>query len=139
MEFVTTDENRSEDTPENTLWVVAETTEEIEETVEVEGRRSGGDRGGGFGIPGRVFESAQVIAKHKRVPLDAKALKAQMQGMLSVVNELFDQTTTQTGLQLDEVELSVEINAEGQLSLVGNGGKLGNKGGIKLKFVRSPK
>ena len=138
-----TDENTSENTPEstseNTLWVVAETTEEIEETVEVEGRRSGGDRGGGFGIPGRVFESAQVIATRKRVPLDAKALKVQMQGMLSVVNELFDQTIAQTGLQLNEVELSVEINAEGQLSLVGNGGKLGNKGGIKLKFVRSPK
>ena len=129
-----TDENTSE----NTLWVVAETTEEVEETVEVEGRRSGGDRGGGFSIPGRVFESAQVTAQRKRVPLDAKALKAQMQGMLSVVNQLFDQATTQTGLQLNEVELSVEINAEGQLSLVGNGGKLGNKGGIKLKFVRSP-
>ncbi len=120
----------------NTLWVVAETTEVVEEEVEVEGRRGGVDRGGGFNIPGRVFEAAQVVVTRKRVPLDAKALKAQMQGMLAVVNELFDQATTQTGLQLNEVELSVEINAEGQLSLVGNGGKLGNKGGIKLKFVR---
>lgn len=126
-------------TGENTLWIIAETTEEIEVPVEVEGRRGGVDTGGGFGIPGRVFEAAQVVTGQKRVPLDAKALKAQMQGMLSVINDLFDQATVQTGLQLDEVELSVEINAEGQLSLVGNGGKLSNKGGIKLKFVRSPK
>jgi hypothetical protein len=41
-----------------------------------------------------------------------------------------------TGLQLDEVELSVEINAEGQLSIVGKGGKLGNSGGMTLKFMR---
>lgn len=122
---------------DNTLWVVAE-AEVVEETVEIEGRRSGVDTGGGFGPSRRVFEAAQTIAQRKRVPLDAKALKAQMQGMLTVVNELFDQASSRTGLQLNEVELSVEINAEGQISLVGSGGKLGNKGGITLKFVRSP-
>jgi hypothetical protein len=120
---------------ENTLWIVAE-TEATEETVEMEGRRDGGfDTGGGFGRS-RAFEAMKTVAKRQRVPLDAQALKAQMQGMLAVVNDLFDQATTSTGLQLNEVELSVEINAEGQLSLVGNGGKLGNTGGITLKFVR---
>ncbi len=127
----------NEMTDDNTLWVVTE-AEVVEETVEIEGRRSGGDTGGGFGPTRRVFEAAQTIAQRKRVPLDARALKAQMQGMLTVVNELFDQASSRTGLQLNEVELSVEINAEGQISLVGNGGKLGNKGGITLKFVRSP-
>ncbi len=56
--------------------------------------------------------------------------------MLAIVNDLFSQADTSTGLRLDEVELSVGISAEGQLSLVGNGGKLGNTGGIKLKFTR---
>jgi len=37
---------------------------------------------------------------------------------------------------LDEVELSVEINAQGQVSIMGNGGSLSDKGGIKLKFKR---
>lgn len=124
---------------EDTLWIVAETetVEEVSEPIDIEGRRSSGDTGGGFGPPRRVFEAARVAVERKRVPLDAKALKTQMQGMISTVNDLFEQATTQTGLQLNEVELSVEINAEGQLSLVGNGGKLGNKGGITLKFSRS--
>ncbi|MEO0458917.1 MAG: hypothetical protein AAF152_20375 [Cyanobacteria bacterium P01_A01_bin.114] len=123
-------------TDENTLWIVAE-TEVAEETVEIEGRRDGGfDTGGGFG-PTRSIEAIKTVAKRKRVSLDAQALKSQMQGMLAIVNDLFDQASTANAvLQLNEVELSVEINAEGQLSLVGNGGKLGNTGGITLKFVR---
>lgn len=120
---------------DDTLWIVAE-TDEVKEPIDIDGRRSGRDTGGGFGPPRQVFEAGQFVARRKRVPLDAKALKAQMQGMISTVNELFDQATTQTGLQLNEVELSVEINAEGQLSLVGNGAKVGNKGGITLKFSR---
>jgi hypothetical protein len=59
-----------------------------------------------------------------------------MDGLLNVVGELFGQADQQTGMKLNEVELSVEINAEGQVSLVGNGGKLGNTGGITLKFIR---
>ena len=37
---------------------------------------------------------------------------------------------------LDEVELSVEINGEGQVSLFGVGGKAGGKGGMTFKFKR---
>ncbi len=59
-----------------------------------------------------------------------------MENMIAIVNDLFSQADTSTGLRLEEVELSVEINAEGQLSLVGNGAKLGNSGGITLKFSR---
>jgi hypothetical protein len=91
------------------------------------------DTGGGFGP---IRDAAQTIAGRQRVPLDAQALKSQMQGMIATINDLFDQAATQTGLHLNEVELSVEINAEGQVSWVGNGGKLGNTGGITLKFVR---
>jgi hypothetical protein len=109
--------------------------EEVEETVEVEGRRSGTDRGGGFGAPETV-ETTRMVTRRKRVSLDAQALKTQMESMLAIVNDLFSQADASTGLHLDEVELSVEISAEGQLSIVGNGGKLGNTGGIKLKFTR---
>ncbi len=120
------------------LYIIAD-VQETEDAPPIEGRRDGGiDTGGGWG-QGTRRGPADVITqslKRKRVPLDAQALKTQMQGMLAVVNDLFDQATTDTGLQLNEVELSVEINAEGQLSLVGNGGKLGNSGGITLKFVR---
>ncbi len=42
------------------------------------------------------------------------------------------------GLQLDLVELSVEISSEGQVSILGSGGKLGGKGGLKLTFRPPP-
>nr|WP_281257084.1 hypothetical protein [Calothrix elsteri] len=41
-------------------------------------------------------------------------------------------------MQLDEIELTVEINGEGQVKLLGNGIKAGGKGGIKLTFKRKP-
>jgi hypothetical protein len=118
----------------NTLWFVVE-TEEGEETVEIEGRRSNEDVGGGFGEP-KVVETVKTLAKRKRISLDAQALKAQIGSMLAIMDDVFSEANARTGLQLDEVELSVEINAEGQLSIMGNGGKLGNTGGMTLKFTR---
>ncbi|WP_448573547.1 Pepco domain-containing protein [Trichothermofontia sp.] len=116
------------------LWIVAETEAAIENTTEIEGRRSGEDTGSRFGSG--TVATAKTLATRKRVALDAQALNVQMENMIAIVNDLFSQADTTTGLRLDEVELSVEINAEGQISLVGNGGKLGNSGGITLKFTR---
>ncbi|MGB3292503.1 MAG: hypothetical protein WBB01_05825 [Phormidesmis sp.] len=124
-------------TDENTLWIVAD-AEVVEETVEIDGRRSGGDTGGGFGPPRRVFEAEKTVGRRSRLPISADKVKAQMQSMIAIVNDLFDQATPRPGLRLNEVELSVEINAEGKVSLIGSGGKFGSKGGITLKFVRPP-
>jgi U3 small nucleolar RNA-associated protein 14 len=121
-------------TDNNQLWFVVE-TEEVEEKTKVTGERGGEDMGGGFG-ESELVETVKTLAKRKRVSLDAQALKAQMSSMLAILDEVFTEANTRTGLQLDEVELSVEINAEGQLSIVGNGGKLGNTGGMTLKFTR---
>jgi hypothetical protein len=115
---------------ESTIWIVAE---EISESGSLSGARESVDTGGGFGS--RVTEKVTTII-HKRVPIDALALKAQMGGLLKVVGDLFDQAEQQTGMKLSEVQLSVEINTEGQVSLVGSGGKVANKGGITLKFTR---
>jgi len=115
------------------LWLITEV--ETKETTEVvRGERSGGDTGGGFGPP-RVTEQVKTIVR-QRVSLDAIALKTQMNGLLQVVSDVFEQATQQRDLLLDEVELSVEINAQGQVSIMGNGGSLSDKGGIKLKFKR---
>lgn len=119
------------------LWIVTE-TEVVEESVEVDGRRSGGDRGGGFELPRQVFEAERTV-RSKRTPVSANKVKTQMQDMISIVNDLFDDANAQKGLQLNEVELSVEISAEGKVSLIGNGGTLASKGGITLKFVRPGK
>ena len=109
--------------------------ETTETTEVVRGERGGGDTGGGYGPP-RVTEQVKTIVR-QRVPLDAAALKTQMSGLLQVMNDVFDQASQQTGLQLDEVELSVELNAQGQVSIMGSGGSLSDKGAIKLKFKRA--
>jgi len=83
-----------------------------------------------------VTEQVKTIVR-QRVPLDAIALKTQMNGLLQVVGEVFAQATQQSDLTLDEVELSVEINAQGQVSILGSGGSLSDKGAIKLKFKRN--
>lgn len=115
------------------LWVVAETESEVE--VET-GSRDGDYTGPSFGDRVDRTTKKLISMTRKRVPVDVSLLKKQMNGMMQVVDELFIQSENQTKMQLDEVELKVEINAEGQLSLVGNGGKLGNTGGITLKFSR---
>jgi hypothetical protein len=121
------------------LWLITEveTTEITEvQTDEVRrGERGSEDVGGSFGSS-RVTEQIKTVVR-QRVPLDAVALKVQMQGLLQVVGDVFDQASLQSDLQLDEIELAVEINAEGQVSLLGNGGKLADKGAIKLKFKRA--
>ncbi len=38
------------------------------------------------------------------------------------------------GMELEEIELSLEINSEGQVSLLGSGVKAGGKGAMTLKF-----
>jgi len=115
------------------LWIVTE-VETTKTTEVVTGERRGEDIGGGF-TP-KVTEQVKTIVR-QRVPLDAIALKTQMNGLLQVVGEVFAQATQQSDLTLDEVELSVEINAQGQVSILGSGGSLSDKGAIKLKFKRN--
>jgi hypothetical protein len=117
------------------VWIITEVS--TTETIEVpRGERSGDDIGGGYNPPRTPRLTTATTTK--RVALDALALKAQMRGLLDVVGEVFDQANQQTGLSLDQVELAVEINAEGQVSILGTGGKLGDRGAIKLTFKRSP-
>ena len=39
-------------------------------------------------------------------------------------------------MELDEIELSVEVNCEGQLSLLGSGTKVGGSGAMTLHFKK---
>ena len=82
------------------------------------GARSSRDTGG------KIGESAEVAAT-ERSQVDVSKLKLEMQGFLKAMREM-----------LDEVELSVEINGEGQVSLFGIGGKAGGKGAMTFKFKR---
>ncbi|MEM8505838.1 MAG: hypothetical protein AAF716_22130 [Cyanobacteria bacterium P01_D01_bin.1] len=122
-------------TDENQIYVIVE-TEEPEEIAVVEGTRSGSKDTG----PG--WDTAEIVRtiQQRRVAVNANKLKTEMKKLITVVDDVFEQaepTQTKTGLSLDEVTLSVAVNAEGQLSILGTGGKLGASGGITLKFARS--
>ncbi len=114
------------------LWFVTDV--ETSETVRVtEGGRSSEDTGGGFG-PSAV----QSVRKNltQRVQISADDLKRQIGNLTAIIGDVFDQARAETGLTLEEVELSVEVSSEGQVSILGSGGKLEGKGGIKLSFKR---
>lgn len=76
----------------------------------------------------------------KEVELNVTDLERKMSSFLQMVSRLFQQAeqqvTSRSGLQLDEVELSVEIGGKGEIKLVA-GGEVSGKGAIKLKFRRS--
>jgi len=115
-----------------TIWVI---TEDVPEKTSLPtGARDSQDTGGGW--------DGKEGGK-KRVPLDALALKAQMEGLIHIVADLFTTAEAKAGMQLDEVQLSVAISADGKVNILGmGGGGLANSGGITLKFARqssSPK
>ena len=116
------------------LWFVTDV--EASETVEIiEGGRSSEDIGGRFGS-----SAVQAVRKSltQRVEISGEELKRQIGNLLAVVSDVFDQSRAETGIVLDGVELSIEISSEGQISILGSGGKLEGKGGIKLSFKRTP-
>ena len=112
------------------IWIVTETVEEV---VEEEGSK--GTRGG-YDDP--YADAAEIRTIHrKRTRISSEDLKNNMSEFLEVVEEVFEKAEKpQSSMRLEELELSVEINGEGQVSLLGNGGKAGAKGAINLKFKR---
>ena len=123
-----------------TIWIVTEETSEIStnhQTSITRGARGGDDIGGRIG--GETIREPEPIGNTKRQEVDVAQLKQKMQGFLQAMKEMLEEVdeAVNTKIQLDEVELSVEINGEGQVSLLGVGGtKVGGKGGMTFKFKR---
>jgi hypothetical protein len=78
-------------------------------------------------------------AKHEKT-LSVAELEAKMSGFLQMVGRVFSSAEKEakktSGMCLDEIELSVEIGAEGEIRLIGSGAKASGKSAIKLKFKR---
>ena len=114
------------------LWVVV--SEEDEQTV-------AGSKGGG-NLRSGVMDKLAAARRISVVELEQR-----MSQFLLVVGRLFRQAEQQANLtaaqsagktshlQLDEVEMSIEITAGGEVKLIA-GGKAETKGSIKLKFKR---
>ncbi|NET08545.1 MAG: hypothetical protein F6K09_39440 [Merismopedia sp. SIO2A8] len=116
--------------PPKKIWLI---TEETPKSPTSTGAREGWDTGGMLGEP----EETTEVSVRGRVPIPLDKLKQNMGDFVEAVGDLFDQAQQKASkIHLEEIELSVEVNAEGQVSLFGIGGKTGGKGGITLKFKR---
>lgn len=115
------------------LWVVVG---DEDETQSMATAKSGNIRGG-------VMDKLAAARRISVVELEQK-----MSQFLGVVGRLFRQAEQQANLtaaqssagktshlKLDEVEMSIEITAGGEVKLIA-GGKAETKGSIKLKFKR---
>ena len=125
------------------IWILTEEALETEASREITtttGARSSGDTGG---LLGTETTEEIVVTKKKdelvitRRRVEVSKLKQEMKGFLQAMREMLDEAEQPNSkMQLDEVELSVEINGEGKVTLLGFGGKAGGKGAMTFKFKR---
>ncbi|MGB3651282.1 MAG: hypothetical protein WBA41_08730 [Rivularia sp. (in: cyanobacteria)] len=150
-------------TPEN-IWIITEEASSIVTQEDNQGSRDGsrdiggrigasvpqdnrGSRNGSGDIGGIIDgDTKEIIIKRdkqgiaivKRKAVQVTKLKQEMKSFMQAMREMLDEAEEPNSkMQLDEVELSVEINGEGQISLLGiGGGKAGGKGAMTFKFKR---
>lgn len=124
------------DTSSEIIWIV---TGEAPTTSSPENTKSASGNTRSFGE--KVLEKI-IIPKgvEDASPVKAQDLEKNMTHFLQVVGGLFSRAEQQakinSGMRLEEIELSVEISGEGEVKLIGNGVKAGSKGAIKLVFKR---
>ncbi len=106
------------------------------DTDEIESARATPENVRGWGGEARGADAV----KQSTARLSVTDLETKMSGFLQMVSRIFssaEQEAKKTaGMSLDEIELSVEIGAEGEIRLIGSGVKASGKGAIKLKFKR---
>ncbi len=127
---------QSENSTPDSIWIITE------EASTPDGSRGGADTGGVIGGTETTEEivvtkrQGEVVITKRKVKVSK--LKSQMKDFLQAMSETLDEAeNVNSKMQLDEVELSVEINGEGQISLLGiGGGKAGGKGAMTFKFKR---
>ena len=129
-----------------TIWIITEETLETStttnETSTTRGARGSSDTGGQ--LSAETTEETIVSGKENKIvitrrkAMDVTKLKQEMKGFLQAMREILEEADQPNSkIQLHEVELSVEINGEGQVSLLGVGGKAGGKGTMTFKFKQN--
>ncbi len=140
----------AENSTPKAIWIITEeTAETLSTTSETftdsvtrsSGGRSSRDTGGRLGV--QTTEEIVVSRKKDEIVItrrkvEVTKLKEEMKGFLQAMREMLDEADQpDSKIQLNEVELSVEVNGEGQISLLGiGGGKVGGKGAMTFKFKR---
>ena len=105
-----------------------------EKKLDEKGARKSEDMGGNLLIEEEIITEIPGI---KRTEVELEKLKAEMKGFIGAMREILHEADPPSSqMRLEEVELSVEVNGEGKVSLLGIGGKAGGKGAMTLKFKR---
>ncbi|MEH1820048.1 Pepco domain-containing protein [Nostoc sp.] len=118
------------------MWIITEETEAATSHEAVtRGSRGSFDIGGRLGA--EITETTELVITRRKA-VEVGKLKQEMKGFLQAMREILEEADEpDSKIQLDEVELSVEITGEGQISLLGiGGGKAGAKGAMTFKFKR---
>ena len=124
------------------IWIITEEISETstrERTPDYRGSGAGDDTGGSVGREKMVLNTPKGPLVITRKPVEVSKLKQEMRGFVQAMKEMLDEAEVpDSKMQLDEVELSVEINGEGQISLFGiGGGKAGGRGAMTFTFKRN--
>jgi hypothetical protein len=73
----------------------------------------------------------------RQIEVDPRVLSRNLNAFVAQMDEVLAEVRDSAGgFKLSEVEISVEISAEGQILLWGVGGQVGAKGGLSLTFKR---
>lgn len=92
------------------------------------------------GVFDRKLRSPEEVQKLPIATLRLADIEEKMSAFLRMMSQVFRQAEQEThktaGMSLEEIELSLEIGAEGEVRLIGSGAKTSGKGAIKLKFKR---
>lgn len=102
-----------------------------------------GDRG--TLIPKNPFakDDLKPLPNRPGIPVSVEKLEQGVDDFLGTMGRVLKKAQAKAGeiggMELDEIQLSVEVNGEGQLSLLGSGTKVGGSGALTLTFKRDPK
>ena len=111
-------------TPEK-IWIITGENSTPKTRIQQDSVTRGGSRDTG----GLLGSDPNENSESNRKSVDVDKLKREMKGFLQAMREMLDEADPpDSKMQLDEVELSVEINGEGQISLFVLAGKLAEKG-----------
>ena len=124
--------------PENQgIWIItSETTSQEPASEEI--TRGSKSPGRGYSYDDPREDAARIREIRNQDWVAAEELQSNTNQFLEVLGQTFDQAEQNNSkIQLDEIELTVEINGKGQVGLLGTGGEVGGAGAIKLKFKRN--
>ncbi len=93
--------------------------------------------------PQRTSKDGGIVttAEPRRVAVSAEKLEQGLTDFLQVTGRVLrhalESAGDVAGMELEAIELTVEVNGEGQVSLMGSGIKTGGKGAMTLKFKKA--